>query len=163
MLGRTFNALLRKRGSRRDRRLGILLTLILALLVVAAPRPALSADITVYKSPLCGCCGKWVSYLRARGHRLMVHDRENLEPVKKSLGVPRSLRSCHTAVVEGYVIEGHVPAEDIARLLIERPKAKGIAVPGMPMGSPGMEGPRPEPYRVLLFGADGAPKVFAVH
>jgi hypothetical protein len=126
-------------------------------------RAAYAADSTVYKSPYCGCCVKWVQYMRARGHKLTVHNMENLDKVKKAAGVPEALRSCHTALVDGYVVEGHVPAEDVDRLLAQRPKAKGIAVPGMPIGSPGMEGRRSDPYQVLLFGIDGGPKVFAVH
>lgn len=88
---------------------------------------------------------------------------KNLETVKKMAGVPESLRSCHTALVGGYVVEGHVPAGDVARLLAQRPKANGIAVPGMPIGSPGMEGHVTERYQVMMFGIDGGPNVFSVH
>jgi len=122
-----------------------------------APAPA----VTVYKTASCGCCGAWVAHLQAAGFVTEVHDVADLQAVKTRLGVPQSLGSCHTATVGGYVIEGHVPATDIARLLAQRPAAKGLAVPGMPLGSPGMEhGDRQEPYRVLLWGA-GAARTFA--
>lgn len=143
--------------------LGLVTVLTSAIVAMATPRLAYGAEITVYKSPLCGCCGNWVEYMRARGHKLTVRNMENLDAVKKMAGVPEALRSCHTALVGGYVVEGHVPAGDVARLLAQRPKAKGIAVPGMPMGSPGMEGHMKEPYQVVMFGTGGAPKVFSVH
>lgn len=135
----------------------------LAIMSMATPNTAYGAEITVYKSPLCACCDNWVKYMRARGHKLTVHNMENLETVKKMAGVPESLRSCHTALVGGYVVEGHVPAGDVARLLAQRPKANGIAVPGMPIGSPGMEGHVTERYQVMMFGIDGGPNVFSVH
>ena len=143
--------------------LGIVTIMTAAIVAMATPGIAHGAEITVYKSPLCGCCGNWVKYIRARGHKLTVRNMENLETVKKMAGVPEALRSCHTALVRGYVVEGHVPASDVARLLAQRPKARGIAVPGMPMGSPGMEGRMSERYQVVMFGADGGPKVFSVH
>lgn len=123
--------------------------------------PALAADITVYKSPWCGCCSKWADHLQAKGHTVTTKNMENLDAIKKLAGVPEGLQSCHTAMVEGYVLEGHVPAKDIERLLAERPNAKGLAVPGMPVGSPGMEGGAPERFDVMLFGTDGSTSVYA--
>ncbi len=125
--------------------------------------PADAADVVVYKSPTCGCCTEWVSHLRENGFTVTVHDRLNMDPVKRELGVPPRLQSCHTAQVGDYVIEGHVPANDIARLLKEKLPVKGLTVPGMPMGSPGMEGPRSDPYDVLVFQPDGRTSVYASH
>lgn len=122
---------------------------------------AQAAEMTVYKSPWCGCCGAWVEHLQANGFSVAVKEQEDLDPVKRAFGVPEPLQSCHTAVIEGYVIEGHVPAADVRRLLAERPQARGLAVPGMPVGSPGMEqGGRRDRYEVILFG-DGAPRVYS--
>ncbi|MBI3114302.1 MAG: DUF411 domain-containing protein [Rhodospirillales bacterium] len=127
------------------------------------PASTAEADVMVYKSPSCGCCGGWVDHMRANGFTVAVKERDDLTPVKARLGVPDSLQSCHTAEVGGYVVEGHVPAADIRRLLAERPRARGLAVPGMPAGSPGMEdGGRKEAYRVILFG-DGEHSVYARH
>ncbi len=138
-----------------------------AIVVVAAgisvPGPASSAEITVYKSPWCGCCSKWVDHMAADGHSVTTKKIEDLDQIKKMAGVPEQLQSCHTALVDGYVIEGHVPARDVARLLTERPNAKGLSVPGMPTGSPGMEGGAPESYEVMLFQADGSASVYAKH
>ncbi|MDD9923641.1 MAG: DUF411 domain-containing protein [Boseongicola sp.] len=122
-----------------------------------------AAEFTVYKSPWCGCCSKWVDHLQANGHMVTTKDIENLDTIKKMAGVPERLQSCHTAIVDGYVVEGHVPAKDITRLLAERPKAKGLAVPGMPAGSPGMEGSAPDKYDVMLFKTDGSADVFSRH
>ena len=105
----------------------------------------------------------WVSHLERHGFRVKSTDVRNMAPVKRQAGVPRALASCHTARVDGYVVEGHVPAEDIERLLADRPDVIGIAVPGMPIGSPGMEGPNPQPYDVLAFDEDGAVTHFASH
>jgi hypothetical protein len=118
--------------------------------------------ITVYKSSSCDCCAKWVDYLRADGFSATVHDTEKLDDLKDELGVPKPLRSCHTAVVEQYLVEGHVPASDIRRLLAERPQVAGLAAPGMPAQSPGMAKPgaKPEGYDVLAFLADGTTRVF---
>jgi hypothetical protein len=123
--------------------------------------PTYAAEFTVYKSPWCGCCSKWIDHLKASGHTVSTQDIESLDTVKKMAGVPEHLQSCHTAMVDGYVIEGHVPSKDIERLLAERPKAKGLAVPGMPAGSPGMEGGAPDKYDVMLFNPDGSSDVFA--
>jgi hypothetical protein len=119
--------------------------------------------VTVYKTPTCGCCKLWVDHLKAHGYRVTERDTSDVAPVKAMLGVPRQLGTCHTAVVGGYVVEGHVPADVIARLLRERPKVTGIAVPGMPLGSPGMEVPgrAPERYDILSFDRQGKVAVYA--
>ena len=119
--------------------------------------------MTVYKTKTCGCCAKWVDHLRANGFAVTVNDVPSTEPYRKQYGVPDNLQSCHTGVVNGYTVEGHVPAADIQKLLKTKPRAKGIAVPGMPMGSPGMEGPRSDAYATVLFDATGKATVFAKH
>lgn len=118
-------------------------------------------EVVVYKSPTCGCCAAWVDHMRQAGFRVRAVDTGNLAATKAELGVDPALQSCHTAVVDGYVVEGHVPADVVRRLLRERPDVAGLAVPGMPVGSPGMEGPDPRPYDVLAFTEDGAARVFA--
>ncbi len=124
--------------------------------------PADAPTVTVYKSPTCGCCAMWVEHLEASGFRVESVDRDDMGAVKDSLGVPGHLSSCHTAVVGDYVVEGHVPAEHVARMLEERPAARGLAVPGMPIGSPGMEqGDRRDPYDVVVFDEAGDGAVFA--
>lgn len=123
------------------------------------------ATIEVFKTPTCGCCSKWIAHLEAAGFEVESKDLPDLASLKRENGVPMELGSCHTALVDGYVIEGHVPAADIARLLAERPKVAGLAVPEMPLGSPGMEHPDPsrhQPFDVLSFGSDGV-KIFASH
>jgi hypothetical protein len=122
---------------------------------------ALAGEVTVYKSPTCGCCKLWARHLQANGFSVKPVDVQDVNAYKLKHGVPFDAGSCHTAVVDGYVIEGHVPAADIKRLLKERPKVKGLAVPGMPLGSPGMEGPTRERYNVLSFDAAGNMKVYA--
>ncbi len=118
----------------------------------------------VYKSPTCGCCGGWIDHLRASGFRVTVEDVANLDAHAARLRVPDAVRSCHTGVAGGYFVEGHVPAADVLRLLRERPAARGIAVPGMPLGSPGMEvGGRRERYRTLLVAANGTTSTWAQH
>jgi len=119
-------------------------------------------EITVWKSPSCGCCGKWVAYMREQGFKVTVVDMNDVTPVKRQHGIPENLWSCHTAVVDGYIIEGHVPAPDITRLLREHPNVAGLAVPGMVTGSPGMEGGRAQPYDVVSFG-DAKTQVYAHH
>ena len=110
--------------------------------------------LKVYKSPSCSCCGAWVSHMHSAGFRGIVRDVPDLHPIKKKLGVAPDLWACHTAVIDGYVIEGHVPAREVIRLLNERPKGIGLAVPGMPIGSPGMEqGDRRDPFQVFLFSS----------
>jgi hypothetical protein len=122
-------------------------------------------SLTVYKSPTCGCCTKWVDYVKAAGFITVVHDDDDMAAVKDNLGVPSKLRSCHTAQVGKYVLEGHVPAEDIRRLLQEQPRVAGLAVPGMPASSPGMAVPGEphEPYEVLAYAPDGSTSLFAKH
>ncbi|UJP04669.1 MAG: DUF411 domain-containing protein [Nitrosomonas sp.] len=118
-------------------------------LLSIASHTAATTTVEVYKSPTCGCCAKWVDHMRDHGFTVKTHDVGNKEIRKKS-GISSSLGSCHTALVNGYAIEGHVPAPDIIRLLKEKPKAVGLAVPDMPHGTPGMEGARSDPYNVLL-------------
>ena len=127
----------------------------------------LAADtnkVEVYKSASCGCCSLWVEHMKKSGFSVEVHDVRNVAPFRERFGVPDSMASCHTAVVGGYAIEGHVPAADVKRLLREKPKGTGIAVPGMAVGSPGMEqGNGKDPYNVVLFNASGRATVFSAH
>ncbi|MEZ5728435.1 MAG: DUF411 domain-containing protein [Burkholderiaceae bacterium] len=130
----------------------------------AQDKPAAAApQVEVWKSPTCGCCKDWIAHLQANGYRVRAHDTGN-NAMRARLGLPVKYGSCHTAQVGGYVVEGHVPAREIRRLLAEKPDAIGIAVPGMPVGSPGMDGPayggRKDPYDVLLVGRDGGARVF---
>lgn len=133
--------------------------------------PAASADtspaaqMVVHKTPTCGCCGEWVDHMRQAGFEVEVKEAGDLSPVKERVGVPYGMGSCHTAEVDGYFVEGHVPAADVERLLAERPDARGLTVPGMPLGSPGMEVPSGEvqAYEVLLVHPDGSTSVFARH
>jgi hypothetical protein len=141
-------------------------SLLALVLTTGAARPTAGATskeptITVYKDASCGCCKSWIEHLIKHGYRVDAKDSDDMAEIKRSLGVPEALTSCHTAVVNGYLIEGHVPAADIARLLKTKPKVAGLAVPGMPMGSPGMEGPRTQKYDVLSFDKAGKTKVFA--
>ncbi len=121
--------------------------------------------VTVHKNASCGCCVLWVEHMQAAGFRVEVRNIDNMEPVKSRLGVPFGKGSCHTAEVGGYLVEGHVPADDIKRLLAQQPTAKGLVLPGMPMGSPGMEMPdgRTQPYTVELVHSDGSTLAFAEH
>lgn len=119
--------------------------------------------ITVYKDPSCGCCTKWIKHLSANGFVTMVHDSSDMDSVKKNMRVPADLQSCHTAVVDRYVIEGHVPAADIKKLLSTKEGIQGLAAPGMPAGSPGMEGGKADKYDVIAFSTDGTKRVFARH
>ena len=125
--------------------------------------PVKAADIMVYKSPTCGCCNKWVSHLESEGFNVKTKNLNNVNPIKNKLGVKSELRSCHTAVVNGYFIEGHVPASDIKRLLNENPDIKGLAVPGMPMGSPGMEGHRKDKYDVIAIDKNNNSTFYSKH
>ena len=127
---------------------------------VQKPMPSGTA-IEIWKTPTCGCCTLWVDHIRAAGFRTTVHDMNDVSPIKRKLGVPSSLESCHTAVVAGYTIEGHVPADVVQQALKTKPKIAGLAVPGMPMGSPGMEGSRKDPYNVIAFEQNGKTSVFA--
>ena len=132
---------------------------LLAAAALGAPATLAFADDTVvivHKDPNCGCCSDWVQHLRDAGFAVQVAEAADLKAVRGRLGVPAALAACHTAEVAGYIVEGHVPAEAVRRLLSDRPKAKGIAVPGMPIGSPGMEGGQPQSYTVVLFGPDGS-------
>jgi hypothetical protein len=143
-------------------------TLAGSALAVMLPRDAQAIgapQLTVYKDPSCGCCTKWIEHLRASGLQPTVHDRSDMDALKDGLGVPAGLRSCHTAVTGKYVVEGHVPAADIKRLIKTAPKGViGIAVPGMPVGSPGMEMVgRIDRYDVIAFSANGATTTFARH
>jgi hypothetical protein len=125
----------------------------------AAKKPT----ITVYKDPNCGCCKAWIAHLQKAGYTVDAKDSPNMGEIKRSLGVPEALTSCHTAVVNGYLIEGHVSPEEIDRLLAQKPTIAGLAVPGMPMGSPGMDGGAKQHYQVLSFDKAGKTKVFASH
>ena len=126
--------------------------------------PSAPPTVRVYRSPSCGCCGGWVDHLRGAGFEVAVEMMDDVTPVAQRLGVPEDMRSCHTAEVAGYFVEGHVPAADVRRLVRERPEAAGIAVPGMPIGSPGMEmGGRRDPYHTLLVDRSGGISVFAQH
>ena len=129
-----------------------------------APTEALATpvEITVYRSPSCGCCGKWIEHVKRQGFVVKDIREEDMDAVKKRLGVPERLKSCHTAVVGDYLVEGHVPAGDIKRLLKNKPKLDGLTVPGMPVGTPGMEmGGRKDAFSVLGFWKDGRTTVFS--
>ncbi|MGQ0661129.1 DUF411 domain-containing protein [Sphingosinicella sp.] len=132
---------------------------------IAMPARAQTGPVVdVVKTPTCGCCNGWIAHMRQAGFQVRVRDVSDTTPVARRLGVPDDLRSCHTASVGGYAVEGHVPAADVRRLLRERPQAAGIAVPGMPMGSPGMEhGSHRQPYQTILFTRAGRRTVFARH
>ena len=150
----------------RMRKLGWLFALVLVVTPASLASAHVHAEgvaITVYKSPTCGCCTKWVDHLRKHGFKVTTRDTDDMASIKKSLGVPDSLGSCHTAVVGKYVIEGHVPASDISELLRKKPKVAGLAVPGMPQGSPGMETGRKDRYEVIAFKAGQKSSVFARH
>ena len=121
-------------------------------------------EMTVYRSPSCGCCGKWLEYIKQNRFNVKSVISDDMQAIKEKYGLPDKLASCHTAVVDGYIIEGHVPAEDIQKLLQLKPKIAGISAPGMPLGSPGMEmGGQKDAYRVMSFDKDGNIEVFAEH
>jgi len=142
----------------------IALSALLAGCSKAPSAPAAAAVLTVYKSPTCGCCAKWTDHVNAGGLETEVVAEQDIAAVQKRLGVPAGLQSCHVAVAGDYLIVGHVPADDIKRLLAEKPAARGLAVPGMPVGSPGMEhGDHRQAYDTMLFQADGRAAVFARH
>jgi hypothetical protein len=135
-----------------------------SLALMACASSAAAATLDVVKTPTCGCCSVWVERMKAAGFTVKVRNVEDTSPIAQAAGVPDRLRSCHTAKIGGYVIEGHVPATDIRRLLAQKPKAVGLSVPGMPAGSPGMEmGGRIERYQTVLIQADGKHKVWATH
>lgn len=141
----------------------IRIALVLVLLSTATAFAQIAPKVEVFKSASCGCCGAWVEHMRQNGFQVIAHDVGDVPAEREKLGMPDRLGSCHSAKVGGYVIEGHVPAADIRRLLKEKPKALGLAVPSMPPGSPGMEGPRAIPYDTLLVARDGTTRVFASH
>ncbi len=145
-------------------------TLLLVLLAsvsfgaFAQSREPVGPEVVVYKMANCSCCKLWVEHLRKSGFSVLVHDVRDLKPIRQRVGIPARLEACHTAEVGGYFVEGHVPAEDIKRLLRERPVAKGLTTPGMPAGSPGMEvSGKVKPYEVLLVAKDGRSSVFSRH
>jgi len=134
--------------------------IIALFLSVCLPLSAAAPKVKVFKTRTCGCCAKWVEHLKANGFDVNVQEVPSTAEYRQKYGVPDKLQSCHTAMVAGYAIEGHVPAADIHRLLKAGSKATGLAVPGMPAGSPGMEGPRNDAYSVILFDADGKGTVY---
>ncbi len=119
--------------------------------------------MVVYHNPTCDCCGRWVEYLRKGGFNVTVVVRKDMAAVKDSLGVPRQLWSCHTAIIDGHIVEGHATIGEIDSMLADGEQVRGIAVPGMPVGSPGMQTGPPQPYDVVAFRADGAKRIFATH
>ena len=135
-------------------------TLIAVPAVTAVRLMAAAPKIQVFKTPTCGCCANWVKHLQANGFEVAVKEVQDTGEYRRQYGVPEKLLSCHTGVVEGYALEGHVPAAEIHRLLKERPKAKGLSVPGMPMGSPGMEGSMSQAFSVILFDSEGKTSVY---
>lgn len=142
--------------------LSILSALFIAIAAPAAWAVPNTPIVDVYKSPTCGCCSQWVDHLKANGFKVRAHDTNNVAAHKTRLGVPSGLGSCHTAQVGGYLVEGHVPAKEIKRLLKQKPRARGLAVPAMPMGSPGMEaGGRKDAYKVFLVKRDGSTQTYA--
>lgn len=147
-----------------SRRSALLLGLAWTLASTTAEARDPRVQLKVWKDPLCGCCNEWIKHLEANGFMVSAVNESN-KAVRASFGMPPRFASCHTGVVDGYVIEGHVPASDIKRMLKERPKALGLAVPGMPVGSPGMDGPdfdgQRDPYQVLLVQIDGSSQVFS--
>ena len=152
---------------KRSLRLKLLSQGAILLFSASSASVALAAEkdkVDVYKSPACGCCSQWVDHMKQSGFAVEIHNVRNVTPFRERYGVPESMASCHTAMVGGYAIEGHVPAADVKRLLREKPKATGIAVPGMVQGSPGMEqGGGKDPYNVVLFNARGRTTVFSAH
>lgn len=155
------------------RYIGILIGLLVGILLVGCATPANEQaaeeqtvhEMIVYRSPTCGCCTDWVGYMEEHGYTVTVEEVQDLAAVKAEHGVPPTMQSCHTAVIDGYVVEGHVPVEDVEQLLSERLDVVGIAVPGMPIGSPGMEvaGAEPQPFNVVTFDATGNTEVYSTH
>jgi hypothetical protein len=134
-----------------------------ALAGVVVTAQADRPTVLVYKTPTCGCCTKWVEHLQTNGFKVVTQHRDDLTSIRQQQKVPLAVTSCHTALVGSYVVEGHVPAQDVKKLLAEKPSVKGIGVRGMPIGSPGMEGPNPQRYDTLAFTEDGKTRVFAKH
>ncbi len=149
--------------SRRSLVVGLALLPAIALAQKSEPKPT----VQVWKTPGCGCCKDWLSHLRDNGFEVVAHDVEDTVEARRTAGIPDRYASCHTAAVQGYALEGHVPAREVRRLLRERPKAIGLAVPSMPIGAPGMDGPaygnRRMPHSVLLIGLDGTSTVFQAY
>jgi len=136
-----------------------------AALILAGGTPSIAKTaaappIKVYKDPNCGCCGQWVEYMTKHGFKLAVENRDSMDVIKKMARVPDELWSCHTSVVGGYVVEGHVPVDAVRKLLKEKPKLKGIGLPGMPSGSPGMPGRKEAPFKIMGFSVDGKTKLY---
>ena len=140
--------------------LSVTVTLVAIMIFCLNMSAAQAAEVTVYKSPYCGCCTDWVKHLEKNGFEVETIKSENMGDIKASHGVTPNLASCHTAVIDGYVFEGHVPADVIRKFLKEKPKVRGLAVPGMPIGSPGMEGETKEHYDVLTFDKQGKTTVY---
>ncbi|MEA5448008.1 DUF411 domain-containing protein [Leptolyngbya sp. CCNP1308] len=140
------------------------LGIVLAIALLGPSTAWAATELTVYRSPTCNCCGHWVEHMQAAGFDVQDVVTDDMDAIKAQYGVPEALASCHTALVEGYVIEGHVPATDVQRLLSEQPNVLGIAAPGMPVGSPGMEtGDGVDPYTVVSFTQTGDTATFAEH
>ena len=142
---------------------GVFALLVAGLLSWYTPSAAKAGVVTVYKNPSCGCCGAWVDHMRAAGFELEIHDLTDLQAIKAEHGISANLGSCHTALLGGYVVEGHVPADLVQKMLDENPDIAGLAVPGMVVGSPGMEvpGQPAQPYDVIAFDASGRTAVYA--
>ena len=140
-----------------------ILTIATLTFLLSACEQSLANEITVYKSPTCGCCTAWVDHLKAEGFEVTAINRDDMKSIKQQYGVSDKLASCHTAIIDGYVLEGHVPASDVKRLLKEKPTIIGLTAPGMPMKSPGMqaEGLPPKGYDVLAFDKQGKTSVFS--
>lgn len=139
------------------------LLMVAAVAASGAAYAQTATHVEVFKSPYCGCCKEWVEHMRKAGFDVTTQNVTDVPAARKATGMPEKFGSCHTAKVGGYAIEGHVPAADVQRLLKEKPKAIGLAVPGMPQGSPGMETNHPQPYDTILVMPDGSYKVFAKH
>jgi hypothetical protein len=140
------------------------LTALSTLLLAQVSRANAATQIHVYKNPDCGCCGAWIDHLKGAGFSVQITETADGAAVRQRLGMPERVASCHTATVEGYVLEGHVPADEVKRLLVKKPQAIGLAVPGMPVGSPGMEyGSHRDRYDVVLVGRQGRDSVFATY
>ncbi len=139
----------------------MLMAIFLALVTATHAEPKVP-QITVYKSPTCGCCNKWIKHLETNGFKVKAHNKKDMRTIKQKADIKPELQSCHTAFIDGYYIEGHVPAKDIKRLLKEQPKdTAGLTVPGMPMGSPGMEGHRKDPYIVIKVKKDQSKQIYS--
>jgi hypothetical protein len=156
------------KGGREMRRRAVLSSVVAAAASTVAGLPAFARQVLppvhVFKTPTCGCCGAWIDHMKAAGFAVTVTEVDDTSAARQQHGLPDKFGSCHTAVVAGYVVEGHVPASDVKKLLAMKPVAIGLAVPGMPVGSPGMEmGARKDPYQVLLVTRDGRASVFSTY